>query len=78
VLLRFPRLLSFLLLLILELPVVHQLDDRRISVWRNFDQVQAQGDGGFHCFFQRHNTVVLTVCCDEPNWRDTDLPIDTI
>jgi hypothetical protein len=47
-------------------------------VWRNFDEIQARRDGGLYGILQRYNTVVLTVCGDEPNRRDTDLPIDTI
>jgi hypothetical protein len=47
-------------------------------VWRNFDQVEARGDGSFYGLLQWYNTAILAICVDEPNWRDTDLPIDTV
>jgi hypothetical protein len=47
-------------------------------LWRDFDQIEVCGDGSFYRVLQRYDAAVFAVCVDEPNRRDTDLPIYTI
>ena len=64
-LLLLTRLSFFLLSLVLELAVVHNLTDRRVRVWRNLDQIQASLFGHFHRAGGCHNTYIFAFCANQ-------------
>ena len=67
---------GLLALLVLELPVIHELADGRLGVGRNFDKVEAR----FFGFLDRNDcgddAKLLAICADQPDFLCLDLIVD--
>ena len=62
--------------LVLELAVVHDLADRGLGGWCNFDEVEIGIRGDAECIFDAHDADLLAVRPDEPDLRYTDAVVD--
>ena len=65
-----------LLRLVLKLAEIHDLTNRWIGVWRDFNQIQASLFGHDHCTGWCYNTHIVAVCADQANFGIADLVID--
>lgn len=65
-----------LLLIVLELAIVHDLADRRICVGRNLYQIEAGIICHDHRTFRCHNTDILAVSANKPDFRCPDPFVD--
>src|SRR5690606_6810053 len=70
---RRPRLSR---LLVLELAVVHDADDRRPRRRRDFHEVEAIALCCRERLLHRHDPQLLSVRCDDADRADPDLPVD--
>ncbi|GAA2423204.1 hypothetical protein GCM10009856_36790 [Mycolicibacterium llatzerense] len=62
--------------LVLELAVVHDLADRRLGAWRNFDKVEIGVCGDAEGIFDAHDAYLFAVRSDQPNFRYSNALVD--
>ncbi|BBX83093.1 hypothetical protein MAUB_09660 [Mycolicibacterium aubagnense] len=62
--------------LVLELAVVHDLANRRLGAWRNFDKVEIGVCGDAEGIFDAHDAYLFTVRSDQPNFRYSNALVD--
>jgi hypothetical protein len=62
--------------LVLELAVVHDLADRGLGGWCNFDEVEIGIRGDAECIFDAHYAYLLTVWSDQADFRYTYALVD--
>jgi hypothetical protein len=74
-LLVLARLGRFLLVGVFQLAEIEDLDDRRLRVWRDFDEVQARLFGGEQCVIDGNIPAIAAVCIDELYAWDSDVAI---
>lgn len=72
----FSAVLFLFALLIPELAVIDNPANGRLGIRRNFHQIESRGIGARHRFLNRHDADLLTICCNEPYFRNPDLMID--
>lgn len=77
-LLCLARLTLSLSLLIEKLAIVHNFADWRISIWRNFDQIQVDLLRLVQRLAQGHNANVMPVRVDQAYFSSADLSIDSV
>jgi hypothetical protein len=70
-------LMTFLFLLVFELPVVHEAADGWLAGGRDLDQIQPDLIGASEGLGNLNNPYLLAVLINEPNGLDIDLLIDT-
>jgi hypothetical protein len=70
------RLLLFLFLLVLPLPIVHDLADRWTREGRDFDEVQLRFFSAAFGFVKFDNADLRVVLVDEANGGDSNLFVD--
>ena len=73
VLARFARLLRSL---VLELPVVHDLADRRTCVGSYFDKIEVGFESQAECIFNTHDSHLFTARSDKPDLGNSDAIVD--
>src|SRR4051794_11513774 len=71
-----PGLAGLLGGLVLELPVVHELADRRPGHGSDLDEVELRVLGQSQCFADRHDADLLTLGADQADLGDTDAVVD--
>ena len=65
------------LLLVPELPIVHQATDRRPSIGSDFDKIQSCFGGPLSTLVKGDDPDLLPLGIDESDWADPNLVVDT-
>src|SRR3954469_6590783 len=71
-----PRELRLLLLLVAVLPVIHHARDRRVSLRRDLDQVEALVEGVLHRLARGLDAELRAVLVDQPYLGRADVVVD--
>jgi hypothetical protein len=71
-----PGLAGLLGGLVLELPVVHELADRRLGHGSDLDEVELRVLGQTQCFADRHDADLLALGTDQADLGDADTVVD--
>jgi hypothetical protein len=74
-LLVLARLGGLLLVGVFQLAEIEDLDDRRLCIWGNLDEIQAYLFGGQQGIVDRNVAAIVSVCVDKLNPGDPDVSV---
>src|SRR5919108_994859 len=69
--------MGLLLLFVAKLAVIHHATDRRLSIWRDLDQIEFLRFYHLQGFVQRQDAQLLALRTDHPNLAGANLMIDS-